>query len=146
MPCGITYERIIGPYFFESENGASTTVTGASYRKCIQKFSMAEIFNGGKMVQHHIQQGNRFNFSKHCSQIHCLTGPLHGQPFAHACRPLTNHRAAWRLSTFGEALRLVNGQQAQVKHCSCRGPVSNLDRLRGYTFFNVTVNYAIFLV
>ena len=45
------------------------------------------------------------------------TGTLHGQLFACACRPLTNHRAPWMLSTFGAALRLVNGQQAQAKSC-----------------------------
>ena len=29
--CGMTCERIIGPCFFENENGATADVTGASY-------------------------------------------------------------------------------------------------------------------
>ena len=53
-----------------------------------------------------------------------LTSPLHEQALACACRPLTNHRSAWKLSIFGAALRLVNGWQAHAKHCPCRVPVS----------------------
>ena len=40
--CGMTCERIIRPYFFENVNGATTTITGVSYRKCIQEFLIPE--------------------------------------------------------------------------------------------------------
>ena len=53
-----------------------------------------------------------------------LTGSLPGQPFACACRPLTNHRTAWRLSTFGAILRLVNRRQAQANGCPWGVPVT----------------------
>ena len=53
-----------------------------------------------------------------------FTVPLHGQPFACACRPLTNRKAASKVDNFQAASWLVNGRQAQAKGCSCRGPVS----------------------
>ena len=36
--CGITANEIIGPYFFEDEEGNQVTVTGARYRTMIQDF------------------------------------------------------------------------------------------------------------
>ena len=57
-------------------------------------------------------------------QNEVLTGLLHEQYYTCAYRSLANHRVAWRLSTFRTALLLVNGRQAQVKDCPCRGPVN----------------------
>ena len=73
-------------------------------------------------------QENDVNWYYRTMSSTCLTGPLHGQLFACACRPLTNRRAAWRLSTFLAALRLVSERQVQAKGCSCTGPVRNVKK------------------
>ena len=52
-----------------------------------------------------------------------ITGTLHEQSFACACRPLYNHLSAWRLWVFRAALPLVNERQAQANDCPCRVPV-----------------------
>ena len=41
--CGITNERIIGPYFFEDNNRLSVTVTGHKYRKMIEEYLLLQI-------------------------------------------------------------------------------------------------------
>lgn len=38
--CGICANRVIGPYFFEDERGATVTVNGARYRTMIEDFLM----------------------------------------------------------------------------------------------------------
>ena len=41
--CGIMTERIIGPYFFEDEEGHPERVTGALYRTMIENFLLPEV-------------------------------------------------------------------------------------------------------
>jgi transposase len=41
--CGMTSERIIGPYFFQNQNGETATIIGASYRKCIEECLIPQI-------------------------------------------------------------------------------------------------------
>ena len=60
-----------------------------------------------------------------------LTGPLHEQALACACR---SFQAASMLSTFRAALRLVNGRLAQTNDCLCRGRVREHFR---DTLFNI---------
>ena len=36
--CGVTSERVIGPYFFEDEDGNTVTVTGDRYREMLENF------------------------------------------------------------------------------------------------------------
>lgn len=40
--CRVAYFGIIGPYFFENENGETVTVTNESYTSMIQDFSVAQ--------------------------------------------------------------------------------------------------------
>ena len=41
--CGITSSRIIGPYFFEDDNGDAISVNGHRYRQMIQEYLLPEI-------------------------------------------------------------------------------------------------------
>lgn len=41
--CGVTAEKIIGPYFFEDERGITTTINGERYRTMLQHFLAAEM-------------------------------------------------------------------------------------------------------
>ena len=63
---------------------------------------------------------------KHKNAFLLLTGTLHRQSFACGCRPLTNHQAAWRLSTSRAVLRLVNWRQIYAKDWPCRVPVTHI--------------------
>uniref|UniRef100_A0A0K0ELC2 DUF4817 domain-containing protein n=1 Tax=Strongyloides stercoralis TaxID=6248 RepID=A0A0K0ELC2_STRER len=41
--CGVTSKRIIGPYFFEDEDGQTVTVNGLRYREMIQNFLVPQL-------------------------------------------------------------------------------------------------------
>ena len=41
--CAIHAKNVIGPYFFEDENGQTTTVTGDNYRQMIRDFLMPQM-------------------------------------------------------------------------------------------------------
>ena len=41
--CAIHAKNVIRPYFFESKNGQTTTVTGENYRQMIRDFLMPQI-------------------------------------------------------------------------------------------------------
>ena len=41
--CGIMNSRIIGPYFFEDDNGVTTTVSGENYRKMLQEYLLPHL-------------------------------------------------------------------------------------------------------
>nr|CAH7733486.1 unnamed protein product [Callosobruchus chinensis] len=43
--CAVTSQRIIGPYFFETDDGNAVTVTGERYREMIQTFLIQAIRN-----------------------------------------------------------------------------------------------------
>ena len=43
--CGVTSERIIGPYFFEDPDENAVTVTGERYREMLENFVQPEIAN-----------------------------------------------------------------------------------------------------
>lgn len=43
--CGVSSERIIGPYFFENAHGASATVNGAEYRTMLDNFLRPAVEN-----------------------------------------------------------------------------------------------------
>lgn len=45
--CGICSERVIGPYFFENETGATVTVNGERYRAMIRDFLGNELAENG---------------------------------------------------------------------------------------------------
>ena len=76
--------------------------------------------------------------AKSCPCRGPVTGTLHGQPFACACRPLTNCRAARNVDNLQATWWLVNGRQAQAKACSCRGPVSS-----EYSFYLTLIQWYI---
>ena len=64
--CGMSCDRIFGPYFFENEDGVTETVTGASYRKCIQECLMADIHGTNMWFQ---QDGATAHTAKESIQL-----------------------------------------------------------------------------
>jgi hypothetical protein len=47
--CGVTSQRVIGPYFFENEDGNAVTINGDQYRTMIENFLCPALENSPDM-------------------------------------------------------------------------------------------------
>ena len=69
--CGVCADMVIGPYFFEDDDGATKTVIGDRYRAMINDFMMLIVrendLNGFRTVQHAIQLDEQSICYDHCS-------------------------------------------------------------------------------
>ena len=94
-------ERIIGSSFIENENRATAAVTGASYRKCIQKFLKPEM-NDININMWFTQDGATANTAKESIQLlkilfpHRLISPFFDVPWVPRPPDLTHlHFFLW---------------------------------------------------
>lgn len=67
--CCIHAKNVVGPYFFENENGQTTTVTGENYRQMIRDFLMPQIVNQGLHNMWFQQDGATAHTSKETIRI-----------------------------------------------------------------------------
>ena len=45
VACGVTFSRIVGPYFFEDANGNAVFINGDQYRQMIRDYLLPEMRN-----------------------------------------------------------------------------------------------------